>query len=185
MLGWFTGLGWAVKLGIVLAIVAVVGGTVWYVHHSIWKDGYNAAELKYKPQLQKAQADLANTMADLQNAINVNKQFEAELKRLSALTLEQQQSIDMFKQSALAAEIKLRKALLDIAVKEKRYTAEIARLLAIVSGPPMTEGDCEEADSILRTLVRDRLRDNGAAPLAGDGAPKSGTSRGGGGAPVH
>lgn len=185
MLGWFTGLGWAFKLGIILAIVAVVGGTVWYVHHSIWKDGYAAAELKYKPQLLKAQADLANTMADLQNAIAVNKQFEAELKRLTALTREQQQSIDMFKQTALAAEIKLRKVLLDVAMKEKRYTAEIARLLAIVSGPPMTEGDCEEADSILRTLVRDRLRnDGGAAPAGGSPAP-GGTSGGGGRAPVH
>jgi len=185
MLGWFTGLGLAVKLAVFAGMLAVIAGAAWAVHHSIWKGGYSAAEVKYKPQLIKAQADLANSQADLQNAINVNLQFQEELKRLAALNQAQQTSIDLFKQDALVAEIRLRKVLLEVAVKEKRYTAEIKRLLDIVSGPTLTEGDCEEADSILRSLIRDRVRDAGVATPASGGAAKGGAGGGSGRPPVR
>lgn len=176
MLGWFTGLGTAIKIGIVLAIFASIGGAIWYIHHAIWKEGYNAATLKLQPIIDKQAVDLKNALADIAQAQEINKQFAVELQRLHTLTVEQQVSIDKFKADALAAEIKVRKVLVEIAAKERRYTAEIARLLAIASGPPITEGAYEEADNILRTLVRDRMRnDGGSAPAAGAPPAKGGT----------
>lgn len=172
MLGWFTGLGIWIRLAIVAAILAVVAGAVWYIHHSIWKEGYSAATLKLQPVIDKQAMDLKNALADVAQAQEINKQFEAELRRLHALTAEQQVSIDKFKADALAAEIKVRRALVEIAAKEKRYTAEIARLVAIAAGPVMTEGAYEEADAILRALVRDRLRNDGTPAPAGGGPAK-------------
>lgn len=172
MLGWFTGLGLWIKLAIVAAIFAAVAGAVWYIHHSIWKEGYTAATLKLQPVIDKQAIDLKNALADVAQAQEINKQFEIELRRLHTLTTEQQVSIDKFKADALAAEIKVRKALVEIAAKEKRYTAEIARLVAIAAGPVMTEGAYEEADAILRTLVRDRMRNDGDTAPAGGRAPK-------------
>lgn len=174
MLGWFTGLGIWIKVAIFAGILAIIGGAVWYIHHAIWKEGYTAATLKLQPIIDKAVIDLKNAQADVKQAQEINKQFEIELRRLQALTAEQQVTIDKFKAEALAAEIKVRKALVEIAAKERRYTAEIARLVAIASGPPITEGAYEEADAILRTLVRDRVRNDGAAETAGGGAAKGG-----------
>ena len=175
MLGWFTGLGIWLKVAIFAGILAIIGGAVWYVHHAIWKEGYNAATLKLQPIIDKQAVDLKNALADVKQAQEINKQFEIELRRLQALTAEQQVSIDKFRSDALAAEIKVRKALVEIAAKERRYTAEIARLVAIASGPPITEGAYEEADAILRTLVRDRMRDDGAPAAAGGSPAKGGT----------
>lgn len=172
MLGWFTGLGLWIKLAIVAAIFAAVAGAVWYIHHSIWKEGYNAATLKLQPVIDKQAVDLKNALSDVAQAREINKQFEIELRRLQTLTAEQQVSIDKFKADALAAEIKVRRALVEIAAKEKRYTAEIARLVAIAAGPVMTEGAYEEADAILRTLVRDRMRNDGNTTPAGGSSPK-------------
>lgn len=172
MLGWFTGLGVWIKVAIFAGIIAIFAGAVWYIHHTIWKEGYNAAVVKLQPIIDKQAIDLKNALADVKQAQEINKQFEIELRRLQALTTEQQVSIDKFKAEALAAEIKVRRALVEIAAKEKRYTAEIARLVAIASGPPITEGAYEEADAILRTLVRDRMRNDGDATPAGGRAPK-------------
>jgi len=187
MLTWFGGLGVLIKMAIVAAIVAAVAGAVWYIHHSIWKEGYNAATLKLQPVIDKQSLELQNARADLKQAMEINRQFEAEVRRLTDVTAEQQMSIDKFKADALAAEIKVRRALVEIAAKEKRYTKEIQRLVAIAAGPPITEGAYEEADSILRSLVRDRLFEHaGTNPApAGGGSPQGGAGGSGGGSSVR
>ena len=160
MLGWFTGLGAAIKFGIILAILAAVVGGGWYIHHTIWKDGYNAATVKLQPIIDKLSADLKNAMSDLTSAVQVNETFAAENKRLSTIVTSQTAAVQKYEAAAIQAQNKARTALNDL---QRQYRSnatlkvELARLQAIVDGPPMTEKDCEEADAILRNLVRDRL----------------------------
>lgn len=158
MLGWFTAASWAVKIGIVVAILALIGGTVYLIQKAVFHWGYDAAVAEYTPKIAKATADRDIAIKDLIEAKKINDEYATELARLTGLVAEQAKSIDEYRQATIQAEIKLRKALVDVAVKEKRYTAEIARLLAIAAGPTITEGACEEADAILRALMRDRLR---------------------------
>lgn len=176
MLSWFTGLGMAVKVGIVLAILALVAGTVWYVHHAIWKDGYNAATVKLQPVIDKLTVDLKNSQADLTTATSVNATFAAENKRLAAIVNDQNLRVQTYEAKAIEAQNKARTAINELQKQQRNnaaWKAELARLQAIVNGPAMKEGDCEEADAILRTLVRDRMPVGpvGAAAPAGGAAP--------------
>jgi len=165
MLGWFSALSLGIRLAIFAAIALAVIGAAWAVQRAVFHWGYDAAVTEYTPKIQKATSDRDLAISDLKAARLVNDEFAVELGRLQGLVTEQQKSIDEYKIAKLNAEITLRKALVDIAGKEKRYTAEIARLLAIASGPTITEGACEEADAILRSLIRDRLREHaGATP---------------------
>jgi hypothetical protein len=159
MLGWFTAASTAVKVGIVLAILAAIAGFGWLVYHTLYHWGYDEAVAEFTPKIAKANADRDAAVADLKLAQDVNVQYAEEMKRLDQIVFEQNTAIKAYQEAALQSEIKLRKALVEVAQKEKRYSAEIARLLAIASGPVITEGACEEADAILRALMRDRLRD--------------------------
>ena len=165
MLGWWTAASLAVKIGVVLIILAAFAGLAYLIQRAVFHWGYDAAVVELSPKIAKAEGQRDTALADLKNAKLINDEFAVELGRLQALTAEQQKSIDEYKIATLQAEIALRKALVNIAAKEKRYTAEIARLLAIANDPVITENDCAEADSILRGLMRDRLRDPaGATP---------------------
>lgn len=186
MLAWFTTASLAIKIGIVVGILAAFFGFGWLVYHTLYHWGYDEAKAEDAPIIAKAKNDLANAIKDVETAQRINKEFQVEVERLHGLTVEQQVSIDKFKIEAVAAEIKVRKVLVDIAIKEKRYTAEIQRLLAIAAGPALTEGGYEEADSILRALVRDRMREPaGTTPVGGDAPAKGGTRRSGGSPPVR
>jgi hypothetical protein len=165
MLGWFSAASLGIKIAILVAIALALAGTAWAVQRAVFHWGYDAAVAEYTPKIQKANFDRDVAISDLKAARKVNDEFAIELGRMQALVDEQKKSIDEYRIAKLNAEIVLRKALVDIAGKEKRYTAEIARLLAIASGPTITEGACEEADAILRSLIRDRLREHaGATP---------------------
>jgi len=172
MLGWFTGLGLWIKLAIIAAFLALIVGAVWYIHHSIWKDGYDAAEAKLKPEIARLSTDLKNVTDDRNRVLDINKAFDAENKRLAGIVAQQNQQVQQFQADALAAQEKARAALAQVLREQANNTrnrSEIKRLEAIVNGPAITEGDCEEADSILRTLLRDRVPDNptGARAPAG------------------
>lgn len=163
MLGW-TALGIWIKVAIVAGILAAIAGGVWFIHHTIWKTGYQAAETKLKPEIVRLEGVNKNLDADLKHALDVNLQFKLKLKDLEAAYELQSLLVEDYKARTLAAEVRVRKALLEIAQKEKRYTAEIARLVAIAGGPALTEGACEEADAILRGLARDRMRNDAGSP---------------------
>lgn len=158
MLGWWTAASTAVKIGIVIGILAAFAGLAYLIQRAVFHWGYDAAVAEYQPKVAKANADRDAAVKDLTTASALNKEYAVELARLDTIVLEQNVAIKAYQEAALQSEIKLRKALVDVAVKEKRYSAEIARLLAIASGPVITEGACEEADAILRALMRDRLR---------------------------
>lgn len=167
MLTWFTGLGLWIKLAIVAAFLALIVGAVWYIHHSIWKSGYDAAEAVLKPQIAKLTTDLKNVSDDRDRVLDINKTFAAENKRLGEVVIGQNVQVQKFEADALAAQNKARAALAQVQREQAnnaRNRSEIARLEAIVSGPVITEGDCEEADSILRTLLRDRVPNDGTGP---------------------
>lgn len=185
MLALFMGLSLVWRIGVIVALISAVVGVGWYVHHTLYHWGYDAAKNEDKPIIAKATLERDNAIKDIETAQRINREFQAELTRLDALTREQQASIDTYKAKALEAEIKVRKALLDIAVKEKKYTAEIARLVAIAAGPPITEGACDEADAILRELARDRMRNAGATASTSDATTKGGARRSGGNQVVH
>jgi len=158
MFGWFTGLGIWIKVAIIAALLGLVVGAVWYIHHSIWKDGYVAAEVVYKPQVAKLQQDVKDAQADTAKAVAINVTFKAENDRLAGQVKEQAASISQFEADAITAQNKARAAMAQV-IREQatntRNRAEIKRLQDIVNGPPLTEKDCEEADNILRTLLRD------------------------------
>jgi hypothetical protein len=78
------------------------------------------------------------------------------VQRLRDLYAEQTAEIERLKAERVLAEQRVREALRKVVATERRYTAEIARLRAIAEGPVLTEGAYEEADAILRALVRDR-----------------------------
>lgn len=187
MLGWFTGLGIWVKIGIVAGIVGVFALMVWYVHHSIYDSGYRDAEAKYKPQIQKLQQDLTNSQSDLDAAAKVNRTFSEENNRIAGLLRSQSMELDKLEAAKITAQNEARAALARVTANQKRYSAELARLQSIVNGPPMTEGDSEEADSILRSILRDRMSiSTGAAEAGGDhAAAPGGGSEGAGGAALH
>jgi len=166
MLAWFKLASIGVKIAIVVGLILAFVGTVYAIQRAIFHWGYDAAVVELTPKITKANADRDIALRDLKEAKAINDEFATELGRLTKLVVEQRKSIEDYKIATLQAEIKLRKALVEVAAKEKRYTAEIARLLAIASGPTITEGACEEADAILRVLIRDRVRES-----AGTAAP--------------
>ncbi len=167
MFAWFGVLSLGVKIAIVAGLVLAFAGTVYAIQRAIFHWGYDAAVVELTPKITKANTERDNALKDLTEATKINAQYVAELTRLDVVVKEQTDSINKYRIAAVEAEIKVRKALVDIAVKEKKYTAEIARLLAIATGPVLTEGACEEADAILRGLMRDRVRDAGTPTPAG------------------
>lgn len=188
MLMWaaFKSLGVWIQIAIVVAILAAFAGGIWYIHHSIYQSGYRAAEEKLKPQIQKLEQDLKNVRADLDQAVGINATFQAENKRLADLARQQTMQLDALAAKAIEAQNQARDALARVAANQKRYSAEIARLQAILNGPPMTEGDSEEADSILRSVLRDRLSIDPRAEAPGGGnAAQGGGGEGRGTAAVH
>lgn len=182
----FKGLGLWVRLAIVAAILAVIAGTVWYVYHSIKMTGYREAEAVYKPKVEKLQKDLENANKDLADAVKINGIFKKTIEDLGNQVRAQNLEVDKLKADALVAQAQARDAVARIAANQKRYSAEIARLQAIVNGPPMTEGECEEADSIMRSILRDRLsNDAGATPTTGSRGAQGGDDQGAGAATVR
>lgn len=159
MLGWWTAASLAIKIGIVVAILAAFAGTAYLIQRAVFHWGYDAAVLELTPKITKAELERDNALKDAAQAVAINKEYQVELGRLDGVVKEQKQSIDDYKLAALNAEIKLRQELVKIVARERRYTTEIARLLAIANSPVITEGACDEADAILRGLMRDRLRD--------------------------
>lgn len=165
MLTWFSAASLGIRIAIIVGIALAFLGIVYAVQRAVFHWGYDAAVVEYTPKINKANADRDAAIKDLKEAKQINDSFAVELGRLQGLVTDQKTSIDAFKIAKLNAEILLRQTLVNIAGKEKRYTAEIARLLSIASGPTITEGACEEADAILRSLIRDRLREHaGATP---------------------
>lgn len=148
------------RIGVIALVVAIIGGAAWYIHHAIWKDGYDSAEAIYKPKVAKLETDLASAMA-------ANARFVAENERLQTAVRDQNLQVTKFQADALKAQDDAREAMAKV-IREQasntRNRAEIKRLEAIVNGPPLTEGDCAQADDILRTLMRDRLPERAAAP---------------------
>jgi hypothetical protein len=148
------------RIGSVAIVCAVIGGGIWYVHHQIYRSGYEDAEAIYKPKVAKLETDLAGAMA-------ANARFVAENDRLAKAVTEQNLAVDGFRADALKAQDDARAAMAKV-IREQasntRNRAEIKRLEAIVNGPPLTEGDCAQADDILRSLIRDRLPERAAAP---------------------
>jgi hypothetical protein len=159
LLAW-AALGIWIKVAIVASVVAVIGGGIWFIHHTVWKNGYVAAEAELKPKIVKLEGTVKNLDSDLQHALTENQEFQRKLQDLTTAYEMQSLLVDDYKARTLAAEIRVRKALLEVAAKEKQYTAQIARLTAIAAGPALTEGACEEADAILRSLARDRMRNH-------------------------
>lgn len=158
MLSWFLGLGMWIKVAIVVAILGLIAGVVWYIHHSIWKDGYTAAEKVYEPQITKLTQDVKNAQEDTAKAVAINVTFQAENNRLAGIVKDQAASISKFEADSIEAQNKARAAMAQVLREQATNTrnrAEIKRLQDIVNGPPLTEKDCEEADNILRTLLRD------------------------------
>lgn len=187
MLTWFTGLGIWIRVGIAAAIVGAFALMIWFVYHSIYESGYRDAEAKYKPQVQKLESDLKVSQADLDTAAQVNRTFSVENQRLAKLSRDQSMKLDELEAAKITAQNSARDALARVAANQKRYSAEIARLTAIVNGPPMTEGDSEEADAILRSILRDRMSVRTGAAEAGrdPAAAASGSGEGGGAAAVY
>lgn len=186
MLGWFGALGLWVKVAVIASVLAIIAGSIWLVYHSIYERGYRDAEAKYKPQVQKLEGDLKNSQSDLVAAAAVNKTFSEENARLGTLLRDQTLAISKMEAAKIEAQNEARAALARVTANQKRYSAEIARLQSIVNGPPMTEGDCEEADSIMRTILRDRMPINTGAEADRDRtAGASGDGEGGGGAAVY
>lgn len=158
MLGWFTGLGIWIKVAIFAAILGLIAGAVWYIHHSIYREGYVAAENVYKPQVTKLEIDVRNAQADTAKAVAINVTFKAENDRLDGIVRIQNLAIGKYEADAIEAQNKARAAIAAVIREQAANTknrAEIKRLQDIVNGPPLTEKDCEEADNILRTLLRD------------------------------
>lgn len=182
----FKGLGIWVRVAIVAAILLTIFGAIYFVYHSIKMTGYREAEDLYKPKIQKLEQDLKNANADLLKAVGINATFKNEIDRLGALVRDQNMSIDKLNADAIEAQNRAREALARVAANQKRYSAEIARLQAIVNGPPITEGECEEADSIMRSILRDRMPNSaGATPPAGKRSAEGGGSESAGGSTVH
>lgn len=162
------GLGIWWRVGILAAFVLMIAGAIWYVHHTIYREGYTDAESVYKPKVAKLETDLKNAQDDIAKAVAINEQFKRANDELKKQVQEQALSIQQFQADADAAREAARKAMQQV-IREQaantRNRAEIKRLQDIVNGPPMTEGDCAEADNILRTLLRDRGVPNaGATP---------------------
>ena len=149
-----------VMVGIIAVAALGAAGTFAWTMRSA---GYAKAEGEYKPQLEKANADLKLAVARvderdraLTEANQKNATLLATINEMRAAFAEAKSELDKIKlqQSAQAAEVK--KQLDQFLLREKRQTAEIARLRAIVASPVITEGVLDEADAILRTLIRDR-----------------------------
>lgn len=167
MLGWFTGLGLWIRIAIVVGILAVIAAAVWYVHHSIWKDGYRAAEAKLVPQITKLENDLKNARSDLDLALAANAAFKKANVELADKVAAQNVSIAAFEHAALEAQTKARAAIAQVIrtnAENTKVRAELKRLQDIINGPPMTEGDCEQADLILRNLLRDSVPVSAGTP---------------------
>jgi CHASE3 domain sensor protein len=146
-----------------LIIAAIVLGAAGVIVYAIQNWGGDRVRAKLEPIIAKrtlerdeARGMAATLEADRDRALKANVAALAELDRLRALYAEQAQEMERLKSAATAAEARVREALRKVVATEKRYSAEIERLRAIAAGPTMTEGACDEADAILRALVRDR-----------------------------
>lgn len=150
-----------VLIAILAGAVLIALGTFIY---QIRESGYDSAEAKYKPQLEKAQASEALAVQRAASAdkattaaLGENAKLLATIDELRAQFKSTQDELERIKlqQGQQAAEVK--KQLDAFLIREKRQGAEIARLRAIVAMPVITEGVLDETDAILRSLVRDRV----------------------------
>jgi hypothetical protein len=97
-----------------------------------------AATLTAKAEAEGARADLASLRAD----------YQAQGEAVARLAAESKAKADQVK-----------KLLADIAKNSRQFQAEIDRLQGIATGPVTpAEGNCENADHVLRALFVERLR---------------------------
>jgi cell division protein FtsI/penicillin-binding protein 2 len=146
-----------------IAAVLVLGALGTFIYQ-IRESGYDSAEAKYRPEMERAQA---NEKLAAARATDIDSKLTAALLENAALLVIIAELRDTFKatqdelakikvaQSQQAAELK--KQLDQFIVREKRQSAEITRLRAIVAMPVITEGVLDETDAILRSLIRDRI----------------------------
>jgi predicted nuclease with TOPRIM domain len=104
-----------------------------------------------------AAARAADTDAKLTATVQENAALLKTIGELRATFKATQDELEKIRvaQSQQAADVK--KQLDAFVVREKRQSAEITRLRAIVAMPVITEGVLDETDAILRSLIRDRI----------------------------
>lgn len=97
--------------------------------------------------------------SELTSAVEINKRNLVEVETLRARFAETKKTLDDIARLQDQQQEKTRTALATFTVREKRQAAEIRRLNDIASGPQVTitDGGLSEADTILRTAIRDIL----------------------------
>lgn len=160
----------AVKGGLVLwkwivlvVAVAALVGTV-YVAKSRYdtveqRKGYDKAEALYKPQLARAQAESALHKSNLEQALAVNAELVETNKKTVALYREQEAALNSVVSQSAQARAESRRVREVLAEQEASANARIADLLRKVSEPAVPgENVCEQTDSLVRSVVRERVR---------------------------
>jgi hypothetical protein len=145
--------GYMVVAGIALVVIL---SAVAYIVYKIDDGGYRRAQNKFEPQVKAMRLERDVVASERDEARAANARLADDLGTLKRTYGEQQAALDKAKADALQAEIELRKTLVKFAASEKRWTAEIRRLVEIANSPVITEGILEETDVILRSLARDR-----------------------------
>lgn len=138
-----------------LIVVVAIGSGLAYMHHKIYSEGRAAAVAEYKPMIEardKAIQAAASANADLSNAV----------KTLRADYAEQGAAVATLKAKEAAAQETARVAIAKAAATSKFAVNESARLRLIAVTPTTERGTCEDVDSMLRRIARDRMRDNAA-----------------------
>lgn len=143
---------WIVYGIIAAAAVAALAIIAWQIDDR----GYERARGQFEPQVKAATLERDLARGERREVIEANARILQDFERLKATYEEAVRNLETMKVERAQAELELRKELVRVVEREKRYTAEIKRLAAIAAGPVITEDILHETDAILRSLARDR-----------------------------
>jgi len=157
--------GWAALAALSGTTKLILGGvllvsilsTLGYVAYQIRDGGVRAERARLEPKLSAMQTARDTATIERQLALDANKRLVAAFEAMRAANAEKDLALEKLAAERAKAELELRKAIVRFAESEKRWTAEHKRLVAIATGPVITENLLEETDAILRALARDRL----------------------------
>lgn len=160
MFGDYAGVIKLVLLGLAAALVVAAS---WFVVHSViahLEANGRAAQLAIDaPIIAGLRADVTRIGADLAQALRINKDNADEFKKLQGLYDDQTKYVKLLAKQKTDAEAALRAERLRIAMITSDYDARISELQIQVTQPGDINASCKAADDILRSVLRDGLRE--------------------------
>lgn len=150
-------------IAITLILIAISGvlivGALGTLAYKLRQSGYESAEAKWKPQAEKATERAQELDAELTKTLEAHRVAMLKVEEYRLVVKQVQDEWGVVKKQQAAQELATKAALAAYAQREQRQSSEIRRLRDIATAPGVviTDRGVDEADTILRSTIRDIL----------------------------